>query len=95
VRYTVKQVAALWCVAPHTVYNLLNAHELSCVRIGRTIRIREEDIEEYEKKRCQAANDNFQATHTYGGIQAAGGTSTAPTDAVRLGREMWKPRKSG
>jgi excisionase family DNA binding protein len=93
-RYSVKQVASLWGVAPHTVYNLLERRELACVRIGRTIRVRDEDIEEYERRKCQAVNDNTPEIRTYGDTHAVSGTSTAQTDVVRLGRVMWKPPKS-
>jgi excisionase family DNA binding protein len=51
--YTVKQVAARWGVAAHTVYNLIASRSLSCVRIGRTVRLRQSDIEEYESRNAQ------------------------------------------
>jgi excisionase family DNA binding protein len=65
-RYSVKQVAQLWGVSPHTVYNLLERRELSCVRIGRTVRLRDEDLQEYEQRRCQTANDNAPESRRQG-----------------------------
>ena len=86
-RYTVKQVAEMWGVSPHTVYNLIDRRALSCVRIGRAVRLRDEDITEYEERSCRAANDNH---HTYGGIAATatGTSSRAMGDVFQLARRI-------
>jgi excisionase family DNA binding protein len=94
-RYTVKQVAAIWGVSPHTIYNLIDRRELSCIRIGRTVRIRDEDIQEYEKRCHQPANDNLQVNRIFGDTQTGGYTPSGLIDVLALARQTWKPPKVG
>jgi excisionase family DNA binding protein len=44
---TVNEVAAVLRVSNMTVYRLINAGQLPAVRIGRSFRLREEDLEEF------------------------------------------------
>lgn len=44
---TVGEVAAALRVSSMTVYRLINAGELPAVRIGRSFRVRTEDLERY------------------------------------------------
>jgi excisionase family DNA binding protein len=55
--YTVKQVAIRWGVSAHTVYNMIERRTLSCVRFGRTVRLRHLDIEEFEARNVQPVSD--------------------------------------
>ena len=49
---TVGEVAALFRVSSMTVYRLINAGELPAVRIGRSFRLREEDLDRYLAERA-------------------------------------------
>ncbi len=44
---TVGEVAALLRVSTMTVYRLINSGELRAARIGRSFRLREEDLQSY------------------------------------------------
>jgi excisionase family DNA binding protein len=44
---TVAEVAELLRVSSMTVYRLIHAGELSAVRVGKSYRIREEDVDRY------------------------------------------------
>jgi excisionase family DNA binding protein len=44
---TVGEVAALLRVSSMTVYRLINAGELPALRIGRSFRLRQEDLDHY------------------------------------------------
>lgn len=44
---TVSEVAALLRVSNMTVYRLINSGELPAVRIGRSFRLREDDLDRY------------------------------------------------
>jgi excisionase family DNA binding protein len=44
---TVAEVAAVLRVSTMTVYRLINAGQLPAVRIGRSFRLREEDLDRY------------------------------------------------
>jgi excisionase family DNA binding protein len=44
---TVGEVAAVLRVSNMTVYRLINAGEIPAVRIGRSFRLREEDLDRY------------------------------------------------
>lgn len=56
VRYlTVGEVAAQLRVSSMTVYRLINAGELPAVRIGRSFRLREEDLDRYLAERLTKA----------------------------------------
>ena len=44
---TVAEVAALLRVSNMTVYRLINAGELAAVRVGKSYRLREDDVDKY------------------------------------------------
>ena len=48
---TVSEVAAVLRVSNMTVYRLINAGELPAVRIGRSFRLRAEDLDRYLAER--------------------------------------------
>jgi excisionase family DNA binding protein len=48
-RLTLDDVAARWGVSPRTVQRLVRRGALRCLRIGRQMRFRPEDIAAYEK----------------------------------------------
>lgn len=52
---TVGEVAAMLRVSPMTVYRRINAGELPAVRIGRSFRVREEDLDRYLVERVTRA----------------------------------------
>ena len=52
---TVAEVANLMRVSNMTVYRLINAGELAAVRVGKSYRIREDDIDRYLAARSTAA----------------------------------------
>lgn len=52
---TVSEVAAMLRVSPMTVYRLINAGELPAVRIGRSFRVREQDLDRYLLERVTRA----------------------------------------
>jgi excisionase family DNA binding protein len=52
---TVGEVAAVLRVSNMTVYRLINAGELAAVRIGRSFRVREEDLDRYLGERLTKA----------------------------------------
>ena len=45
--FTVKDVAAILQISRSTVYNLIKTGELKAVQIGRAIRVRKSDLDEY------------------------------------------------
>lgn len=52
---TVGEVATVLRVSNMTVYRLINAGELVAVRIGRSFRVREEDLDRYLGERLTKA----------------------------------------
>lgn len=52
-RISVAQLADMWGVSRQHVYNLVTTGELPTVRIGSLIRIRPEDLLEYENRKCR------------------------------------------
>jgi excisionase family DNA binding protein len=48
---TVSEVAAVLRVSTMTVYRLINAGKLPAVRIGRSFRVREEELDRYLAER--------------------------------------------
>lgn len=52
---TVGEVAAVLRVSTMTVYRLINAGELPAVRIGRSFRLRQEDLDRYLSDRFTRA----------------------------------------
>ena len=47
---TVAEVAAVMRVSKMTVYRLVHGGELPAVRVGRSFRVREDDVNEYLRK---------------------------------------------
>lgn len=52
---TVSEVAALLRVSNMTVYRLISAGQLSAARVGKSYRIREEDVDRYLAERYTEA----------------------------------------
>jgi excisionase family DNA binding protein len=52
---TVAEVADLMRVSSMTVYRLIKAGELAAVRVGKSFRIREDDVDRYLAKRYTEA----------------------------------------
>jgi excisionase family DNA binding protein len=52
---TVGEVAAMLRVSTMTVYRLINSGELQAARIGRSFRVRPEDLEQYLSERLTKA----------------------------------------
>lgn len=52
---TVREVAQLMRVSTMTVYRLIKAGELASVRVGKSYRIREEDVDAYLARRYTEA----------------------------------------
>lgn len=52
---TVGEVASALRVSTMTVYRLINAHHLGAVRVGRSYRIREEDVDRFLASRYTEA----------------------------------------
>jgi len=49
--YTVRELAELFCVKPLTIYRMVQRKELPFHKIGRSVRFRRDDIEEYLRTR--------------------------------------------
>ena len=47
---TVAEVAAMMRVSKMTVYRLVHGGELPAVRVGRSFRVKEDDVDEYLRK---------------------------------------------
>ena len=47
---TIAEVAAMMRVSKMTVYRLVHGGELAALRVGRSFRVREEDVDEYLRK---------------------------------------------
>ena len=60
--YTINTLAELWGVSSRTVRKLVNAGELPHIRIGSLIRIRPDQVEEYERKKTE--NEQCQDQET-------------------------------
>lgn len=52
---TVAEVAAMMRVSKMTVYRLVHGGELPAVRVGRSFRVLEEDVDEYLRKSFYSA----------------------------------------
>ena len=52
---TVAEVAALMRVSTMTVYRLIKSEQLASVRVGKSYRIREDDVDAYLAKRYTEA----------------------------------------
>jgi len=53
--FTVAEVAAVLRVSTMTVYRLIKAGELRAVRVGRSYRLREDDVDGYLEQRYTEA----------------------------------------
>ncbi len=47
--YTVAEVAEMWKVSTKTIHRLLRRGKLRAVKVGRATRIRETEVERYER----------------------------------------------
>ena len=56
--YTVGDVAKLWKVSQQMVYRLAALGELPCIRIGRAVRFRPQDLAVYEQRSIAAPVGN-------------------------------------
>ena len=75
-RMSVAQLAKTWGVSRQTIYNLIEAGALRVVRVGKLIRIRPDDLEEYERRQCQDREPNSPPSPSPGavaGITSSGG----------------------
>jgi excisionase family DNA binding protein len=52
---TIAEVAAMMRVSKMTVYRLVHHEELPALRVGRSFRVREEDVDEYLRKSFYSA----------------------------------------
>ena len=52
---TVAEVAALMRVSTMTVYRLIKAGDMAAVRVGKSYRVREDDVDRYLSSRYNAA----------------------------------------
>ncbi|WP_134741200.1 helix-turn-helix domain-containing protein [Nocardioides sp. 503] len=52
---TIAEVAAMMRVSKMTVYRLVHNEELPALRVGRSFRVREEDVDEYLRKSFYSA----------------------------------------
>jgi excisionase family DNA binding protein len=52
---TVAEVAAMMRVSKMTVYRLVHSGELPAVRVGRSFRVQEKDVDEYLRKSFYSA----------------------------------------
>lgn len=48
---TVQEVASLLRVSPMTVYRLIKSADLPAVRVGRSFRVRDSDVDQYLESR--------------------------------------------
>lgn len=56
-RLTAQDVAEIWGCSDQHVYDLCRTGELNHIRIGRLIRIRRQDVEDYERGvECRGSN---------------------------------------
>ena len=57
--FTVKEVAEIIRISCSTVYNLIKTDELNAVQIGRAVRVRKSDLDEYIRNN----STNHKITH--------------------------------
>lgn len=55
---SVKEIARILQVSPSSVYHRLQAKEVNFYRIGRSVRVKEEDFEKYLKNKKLTACSN-------------------------------------
>jgi excisionase family DNA binding protein len=88
--FSVSQLAERWDVSTRTVYSLCAAGQIGHIRVGKSIRIRPQDIEEYEARQWRGPVENNpdpgspiadRSTTSAGGM-------TAPGTAFRLGQRI-------
>ena len=63
---TVAEVAAMMRVSKMTVYRLVHSGELPAVRVGRSFRVVEEDVNDYLRKSFYSAGWPFALVRTRG-----------------------------
>lgn len=51
--YTVQEVAEILKVKPLTIYRLIDRKELKAFKVGRNVRIKQEDLDEYIEKQSK------------------------------------------
>ena len=59
-RLSVAQLALTWGVSRQHIYNLIENGSLRAIKIGNLIRVRPEDIAEYEARQCLDQKQNDQ-----------------------------------
>ena len=84
-RYTVQGVADLLQVSDELVYKLIRLGKLGCIRYGRCIRIRQEDLDAYEEAQCQQSASRGQESMA---SRQKLGISYGQTAAARVGIQL-------
>jgi excisionase family DNA binding protein len=54
--YTAKDIAKILQISKTSAYQLLRSNQIATVRIGKSVRVRKEDLEEYIQKSRQEAS---------------------------------------
>lgn len=88
--FSVSQLAERWGVSTRTVYSLCAAGQIGHIRVGKSIRIRPQDIEEYEATQWRGPVENNPASASSSAdrsITSAGGT-IQPGTAFQLGQRI-------
>ena len=88
--FSVSQLAERWGVSARTVYSLCSTGQIGHIRVGKSIRIRPQDIEEYEARQWRGPVENNSASVSSSADRSttfAGGT-TAPGTAFQLGQRI-------
>ena len=84
--YTIQTLAELWGVSPKTVRRLVNSGELPHIRIGTLIRIRPDQVDEYERNKTEKQQCPDQETTVYDLISARSARLT--TSAITATEEV-------
>ena len=89
-RLSVAQLAKTWGVSRQHVYNLIDGGDLHAIRIGSLIRIRPEDVEEYENRQCLVQNQSAQLTRSPNAatITTSNGGRTGALTGFRAGQRI-------
>jgi excisionase family DNA binding protein len=98
-RIRVAEQARIWGVTPQHVYNLIRDGRLPHIRIGNVIRLRAEDVADYENRPWQDPEPSHQPSTSRPSQDAAPpfisrGGKTGELSAFQLG-QMSKARLSG
>ncbi len=54
--YTAEEISEMLKISLSSAYTLLNSGQIATIRIGRSVRVKKEDLEEYIKKSRQEAS---------------------------------------